>query len=469
MALRKIVYIGPSIIWLLAYLGVRIFYNFFGLKFDGNRVISTWMQFPDVELDKIVNLPNIFFNFHAAAPGLPILEVALRFLGDSHWQFLAQALIYSLGTISGMMVLSAFRSQGISQWIVLSILLFTIAINPAMILFDNQFYSTSYVSYGLLICLALLTKAQKKQSDWVTVILIIVALVWIRPTFNFYLMAPFIGYILIKKVRHTLTIILITLIAVGPVSVAQFYRTATFQSFTFSTSSTSGALAEFGSWETSNVKAIRPGYYPYQIRTGALASKLGDNPLLDNPTKVNGLPNWNYRGYLQDFQRDNKNAPIILLSEFENVPRFLIRGIRWAAIDPTCSRVITWENRNSIEPLASNYSKIFHLAFPPILRNSQMPACEDESGLEYMYLAIIAGFSFMSLILVSDLIRRRPGIDRGFLMVFILVALDFYASFTNGSPEMSKYRMETEAPITFLLLFYVCNMLKRRRRSTTHV
>ena len=451
------------ILWFCLYLFTRLTCNLLGLRFDGDRVVETWMQFPDVALVNFNNIVNIFFNFHASAPGLPILEALLKSVSDSHWQFLAQIIIYSLGVVSGLIILQSMDKQGVNPWLTLSVLVFTVALNPAMILFDNQFYSTSFVAYLLLVCIALLSKEHTRESEWVWFILILTLLMYLRPTFNFYLFIPVICYIMIKYIRNKLLIILLLVIAIIPISTAQIYRTLEFDSFTFSTSSTSGALAEFGFWDTPNTKENRAGYYPYQIRSEDLAIKLGNNPLLDVATKRNGLPNWNYRGYLSDFTADRSKSLDVVIHNLGSVPRFLKGGLRWAAIDPTCSRVITSESRSIIGTYSSVYSKVFQFEKPPQLKSTQLLTCSEESGTQYTYLLIISLYILLIANLFIQIVRRKFRLGFGYLVAVYLVSINFFAAYTNGSPEMSKYRMESEAALIILILIFLNSTIRKQK------
>jgi hypothetical protein len=171
---------------------------------------------------------------------------------------------------------------------------------------------------------------------------------------------------------------------------------------------------------------------------------------------------------LRDFNNDNRNLPAIIYENLGALPRFIFRGVRWAAIDPTCSRVVTLENRQGLKPMANNFAKYLEIELPPVLKNSQMPACGNQSGTEYIYLLTFGVFCLTFLLLVIQSIRRKDQKLSSILGSFSIVAFDLYASFTNGSPEMSKYRMETEASITLLAMLYLAHFLQNRRHNRSH-
>ena len=56
-----------------------------GLRYDGDRLVQTFMQFPDLELLNFENLDSVFFDFHFTAPGFPILYIFSEFLLKSLW------------------------------------------------------------------------------------------------------------------------------------------------------------------------------------------------------------------------------------------------------------------------------------------------------------------------------------------------------------------------------------------------
>jgi len=439
--------------WIFFYLGVRLFFNFRGLSYDGNRIIATWMQFPDVRLLTWHQIPNIALNFHSSAPGLPILASVYRTLTAAHWEILSQIITYIFGLMAGIHLLTTWKRVKIKGCtLILIALIFFVALNPAMILFDNQFYSTSFVTYSLIYIFTTSLECKRRNINF-TVCFLIAFISFIRPTLPVYLITPVMFYIVIKKMNNRLEKFLSITLVIIPLLVCQVHRTFEFGTFSFSSSSSTGVLQGLGFNNLKGNEQNRAGYYPYQIRKGSLAEVDGSNPILNEPRKENGLPNWNYDGYLTDFKNDQKNLIPYILGNINLLPHFLLVGMRWASIEPSCSRVFTNENYDVLRNYNQVYSKILYLEAGPTLKNSEIPFCNNKSEVQYLYLLLL--LAFVILVGISWLPINRSKIQDLFLLKLsiFLTSLNLLFSFTNGSPEMSKYRMETEPVMVFTIIF----------------
>jgi hypothetical protein len=212
------------------------------------------------------------------------------------------------------------------------------------------------------------------------------------------------------------------------------------------------------------VEGDRPGYYPYQVRTGKLAIPDGKNPLLNQPLKSNGLPNWNYDGYLQDFRNDQKHLFSIVTNNFNLLPHMFAVGTRWASINPSCSRVVTQENYQHLRNFDSWYSRIIYLESGPKFVSDQMPSCQDISQTEYLYFLIIFGFFASISIYTRKTISGNLLFSFGIVLCLCLLTTDMIISYTNSSPEMSKYRMEVE-PAMIIFIFYLVSITRSSRNK----
>jgi hypothetical protein len=437
-----------------------------GLKYDGNRVVSTWMQYPDINLLNFKNIPNIAFNFHSAAPGMPIFSAILRNAFGVHWEFFAQALFYVFGYLAGLYVISQSLTIRRKYFFLLLLVIF-VGINPVMILFDNQFYSTSIIAYCFIFLFGIAIRGKKRRKEWILIIATVCFMTFIRPTLPVYIISPVLLYIAIRKIPGRKFQIVCILLLIAPLLACQAYRTIKFGIYSMSSSSSTGVIMDLGYDQNKNFSGIRPGYYPYQIRTGALAVIDGPNPMLNSPLKINGLPNWNYDGYLQDFRMDQKRLFPYLIQNYRLLPHFILTGIRWASINPACSRVITKDNFDSVKNYDLIYSKIFYLETAPKIVSDQLLACNNESNLQYVYFGI-----FLLILIFGIGIFKRGGekFSFEFRLLFLLVSISCIMSYTNGSPEMSKYRMETE-PVLVLILGYLIEIFQStnltKRKVTT--
>ena len=448
-------------IWIVAYLVPRIFINVRGVPYDGNRPTTHFMEFPDVTLVNLHQIPNILFNFHEMAPGLAILEAVFKSIGGSSWQVIAQILIFSLGIWAGLRILTLSRHLNISTKYFLLIICIFLALNPAMIFFDNQFYSTSYVSYILIVIITIIF-SKKTNNSWLLLAVLGTCLVLIRPTFTAYLIIPIVIFILFKYVKNTLSISLALIFLVIPTAASQIYKTIEFHSFTFSSLAATSTLREFETSlpaETYN----RKNYYPFEIRKGDLAQKTGSNPLLDNAFNQNGTINWNYRGYLHDYQLDQSHLLKIVGGRLGDVAKFLGTGFLWSLTNPTCDRVVSRPFQSFANTYTSIFSRVFYWESGPNVRSSHLYVCNQVSGIQYAYFLLVCLFaiSFLHFLYTFQQRKFKPY----FIAAFLTVGYDFLLSYTNGSPELSKYRMETEMPIILLVsLYFFIQFLQPRQK-----
>jgi hypothetical protein len=439
-----------EIVWVVVYLAPRVFINLRGVPYDGNRPTQYFLQFPDVSLVNLRQIPNIFFNFHVTAPGLSILEAVFKALAGNSWQIIAQIFLYSLGIWAGIRVLRLSRYLNLSSKYFLTIICIFLGCNPAMIFFDNQFYSTSYVSYILIIILTLIF-GKKTSNSCLLLAVLGTFLVLFRPTFNAYLILPIVVFILFKYVKKALPISLTLIFLVIPTAASQLYKTIEFHNFSFSSLAATSTLKEF---ETSLPKENynRKGYYPFEIRTGDLAQKTGSNPLLDEAFNQNGTINWNYRGYLHDYQLDQSHLLNILRNRLRDLPKFLETGFLWSLTDPTCDRVVSKPFQTYAHSYISSFSRIFYWESTPSVHSVQLGICNQVSGIQYAYLILLCLFALSWIHFLTTFQKRD--FRRHFLAGFLVVGYAFILPYTNGSPELSKYRMETEMPILLITSLY---------------
>ena len=440
-----------EIVWIFVYLAPRVFINLRGVPYDGNRPTQYFLQFPDVKLVNLHQIPNIFFNFHVTAPGLSILEAVFKAVAGDSWQSIAQIFLYSLGIWAGIRVLRLSRYLNLSSKYFLTIICIFLACNPAMIFFDNQFYSTSYVSYILIIVLTLIF-GKKTSNSCLLLAVLGTCLVLIRPTFNAYLILPIVIFILFKHVKKVLPISLALIFLVIPTAASQIYKSFEFHSFSFSSLAATSMLREFETSEPAETYN-RKDYYPFEIRRGALAQKTGSNPLLDNAFNQNRTINWNYRGYLHDYQMDQSHLLKIVGGKLGDVPKFLGTGFLWSLTDPTCDRVVSRPFHSFAHTYISIFSRVFYWESGPNAHSVHLQVCNRVSGIQYAYLVLI-GFFAISWLHFLITFKQRV-FRRHFVAAFLTVGFDFLLSYTNGSPELSKYRMETEMPMVLLVSLYV--------------
>jgi hypothetical protein len=207
----------------------------------------------------------------------------------------------------------------------------------------------------------------------------------------------------------------------------------------------------------------RTDYYPFKIRTGDLAQKTGSNPLLDNAFNQNGRINWNYRGYLHDYRLDQSYLLKIVEGRLGDVPKFLETGFLWSLTDPTCDRVVSRPFRSYAHYYISIFSRIFYWESVPNVRSSHLYVCNRVSGIQYAYALLICLFAILFLHFFMTFNQRQ--FRRYFLAAFLTVGYDFLLSYANGSPELSKYRMETEMPMILLVsLYFLIQFLKPRQK-----
>jgi hypothetical protein len=446
-----------EIVWIVLYLTPRVFINLRGVPYDGNRPTQYFMQFPDVTLVNLHQIPNIFFNFHETAPGLPILEAVFKAVAGNSWQIIAQIFLYSLGIWAGIRVIRLSRYLNLPSEYFLTIICIFLACNPAMIFFDNQFYSTSYVSYMLIIILTLIFE-KKTSRSWLLLAVLGTCLVLIRPTFNAYLILPIVVFILFKHVKKVLPISLALIFLVIPTATSQIYKSIEFHSVSFSSLAATSMLREFETSEPAETYN-RKGYYPFEIRKGVLAQKTGSNPLLDNAINQNRTINWNYRGYLHDYQLDQSHLLKIVGGRLGDVPKFIGTGFLWSLTNPTCDRVVSRPFQAFTHTYTSIFSRVFYWESGPNVRSPHLYVCNRVSGIQYAYFLLVFFFAISFLHFLFTFKQRV--FKRHFLAAFLTVGYDFLLSYANGSPELSKYRMETEIPIILLVFLYFLIQVSR--------
>ena len=462
--------------WFLGLLLSRITFYFLGLRYDGNRLIDTFMQFPDVRLLTISNTSDIFFDFHASAPGLPMLYIFLHALSANYWWLIAYFGVFMLGVFANYCFYKFLVLNDFSKVISSLTTIFILGLNPGIILYEAQFYSTAIVAYSLIVILYLLKFSQLSKRYILVISLLLSNLVFMRSSYLVYLAIP-LSFILLKRlfpvnsVPKKLTITLCAAILAIPIW-AQASRIVKYDLPTMQASGATGVVLGLSSY--SNFKGFpyaSPGYYPF-TESSTLNSKAQElNPDINStPRKSNGLPNWNYDAYLEQYKLDSANLPKTLMENKTLLVPFLANSLTWSLTDPACSRVILPENYSALSFLNEFPRSLLLLRSPWTFENTQLSACAGRSLLDFSFLFILimyVSFSIRSFIRFFGVVKHgNMNRDIYLLLLNLLVFFSVLASLFNGSPEVSKYRLESESYM-FMLIIYFFTQARQQVKTKT--
>jgi hypothetical protein len=461
----------PYAYWFLGLLLSRVVFYLIGLRYDGNRLIETFMQFPDVRLLNLTNMSDIFFDFHASAPGLPILYIFLHTLSPKFWWLIAYFAVFVLGVFANYYLYQFLLKYNFSSIKSSLITLFILGLNPAIILYEAQFYSTAIVSYSLVIILYLLKFSQLNKRYVFVVILLLSNLIFMRPSYLLYFALP-LSIMLIKRLfpinsaTKFLSAILCTAILAIPIW-AQASRITNYGLPTMAASGATGVLLGLSSFPNFKGFPYAPaGYYPFAESTDLNSNSQEMNPDINStPRKSNGLPNWNYDVYLKQQQLDTDHFVKTLVDNKDLLAPFVSKSLIWSLTNPACSRVILSENYATLSFLDGFPRNLLLLRSPWQFENSQLAACAGSSSLEFSFLLLLLLyllFSIKSFLMFFDVFKsRKTSRDFYLLLINVFAIFSILVSILNGSPEVSKYRLESEA-FMFMMVIYFLTQIRQQ-------
>lgn len=447
-------------VFVTSYLLMRSIIWLSGSRYDGERVISTFMQFPDIQIMNIASVPNILLNFHTSPPGLPVVYAIFHDLFGNNWTLIAYGLTIFLGLFTGIYLINATKSLSINRFIFVLILVL-IAANPIMATYEMQFYNTAWTSYLMTLIFAVVWFDKATSFFSITsVVLMLTTLSLTRATMlpvfsiSMILLIFFRNKKFVLGYHKTLALTLMVALSISTLSTLQLWRVIKFDVYSFNSSAATGTLLALGSFSDLNSSDYaRSDYFPYRVLDNSESFESG-NPILDYTHKGNGLPNWNYRGYLEDWNLDSKNLPKILIHNPQLVAKMILRSTLIASTNPACSRVM--DPNLKTEPVAQMikiYEKVF-LPIGPEINNEELYGCDYSPRLQFLYLM---GLFLVTLVLMSELTKsqRRRVLSRMQIMLTAFLCFYLAMSILNGSPEVSKYRLETELVMMLMLGLYL--------------
>jgi hypothetical protein len=450
----------------IIFIAIRIYSIQNGLTFDGDRLVDTFMQFPDRNLLNWGNFINVLFNFHFSAPGLPLTYIVLESIGGSYWDMLSWATISLLALAANIFFYLFFVRIGVGKWSSLLLTLIFLTLNPSLILYEAQFYSTAFVAYTLVI-LFYLFAFKDIRTWWLSLICILLlsALGFSRSSYLLLIISPLSLYILLK-IRATTRFRFLALIAgssllLMPIS-AQLSRVINYQQFTLQSSGATGVILGLSSYQTfQGLPYAKSGYFPFGEIVANDPSG-GNNVKLDinkDLRKSNGLPNWNSDDYLQGYMLDSKHLIGVLYQNKSLLPYFFRDSLGWSATNPACSRVITVENYKAVSFLDEGFRDVLMLRTPFVKSNSQLDTCGGLSKFDLTYLLLLFFYIFMIIRVGLRFRKFRSKLASGptGALFHLLVLSSIVFSLLNGSPETSKYRVEFEPYLVMFVLFYLLN------------
>ena len=436
------------------FLIVRIIAVLRGLRYDGDRLVQSFMQFPDLELLKLQNLNSVLFDFHVTAPGFPLMYIIFDSLLKSFWWIAPYLIVLLLGIFANLLMYRFLIQRNFSSVASLSITLICLTTNPALILYEAQFYSTAFVAYLVVILFTTLASSSFILKDSISrICTILLFLALIRSSFLAILVLPFVFILILIHLRFLnkktlIKVIPISLIALLLTS-ALLGRFVKYEQLSFQSSAASGTLLGL-----ANIDGFKgfgypdTTYFPFK-EYGNDPSGIGD--INQSKSKSNGLPNWNYDGYLDTYKRDNSNVLRLIGENIGLLPKFLANSIAWSSTNPACSRVILQENYKSVEFLDAKVRTVVLGRTSWNKSSSELTPCGGTSSYDLTFLGLLLIF-FVSLCRYFIYLIRSRLQDKFTPFAFGIVSLSIFASLINGSPEASKYRVEYEA---FMVLF-VC-------------
>ncbi len=444
------------------------------LEYDGNRLVNTFMQFPDVKLLNWENFLNVFFNFHFSAPGLPLTFIFLESIAGDNWQLIGWVGISLLALGANLIFYSFLVRVGVGTWKSLCLTFVFLTLNPSLILYEAQFYSTAFVSYVLIILFYIFySKDTKTPTIGLICIFLLSALGLTRSSFLLLIILPLSLLILFKIDRASkgsfVAIVLGAILILIPMS-SQISRVINYGQITMQSSGSTGIILGLTSYP--NFKGLpyaESGYYPFgEIVTNdsSGSSKLRSD-INEDLRKSNGLPNWNADQYLRGYKLDSKHLTQVLYQNKSLLPYFFRDSLGWSATNPACSRVITLENYGAVSFLDKGLRDVLMLRTPFVKSNSQLVACGGFSKFDLLYLLILAAYIFALIKICMRL--RVAGVKSvsgpAGLLLHILVLSSLALSLLNGSPETSKYRAEFEPYLVMFVLLYLINQRPIKDKS----
>jgi hypothetical protein len=425
-----------------------------GLRYDGDRLVQTFMQFPDIQLLKFQNLGSVLFDFHFTAPGFPMMYIVSHSLFKSFWWIAPYLIVILLGIFANLSMYRFLIERNFSNVASLTITLICLTANPALVLYEAQFYSTAFVTYLVVILFTTIASSSfilKNSVSRICIILLFLAL--IRSSFLAILVLPFVFILILIHLRVLNKQTLIKVIPISLISLlltsALLGRYVKYEQLSFQSSAASGTLLGF-----SNIDGFKgfgypdTTYFPFKEFLND-PSEIGD--INQSKSKSNGLPNWNYDGYLDTYKRDNSNILRLMDENIALFPKFLANSIAWSSTNPACSRVILQENYKSVEFLDAKVRTVVLGRTSWNKTSSELTPCGGTSSYDLTFLGLLLIF-FVSLCKYFFYLIRNRLQDKFTPFALGIVLLSIFASLMNGSPEASKYRVEYEA---FMVLF-VC-------------
>jgi hypothetical protein len=346
-----------------------------------------------------------------------------------------------------------------------------LGLNPSIVLYEAQFYSTAIVAYSLVVIFYLLMFSKLKNREILIIMFLLSNLVFMRSSYLLYLVIP-IYFVLFKKIFPLESIVKVFTILISfailaiPVW-AQSSRIEKFDLPTMQASGATGVILGLSSFQNFKGFPYAPaGYYPFTELDEVNSKAQNLNPDINStPRKVNGLPNWNYDGYLKQFKLDSSNFPQTLLENRSLLVPFIGKSLVWGLTNPACSRVILPENYSALSFLDGFPRNLIMIRSPWKFENSQLTACQGSSSLDFSYLLILVLYGFSSFGLFLKIFRKNTfTLDNrdSLLNLFnLFVFFSILVSTINGSPETSKYRLESEG---YLLIFAIYYFFRTRQQ-----
>jgi hypothetical protein len=468
--------IRRDLLWLAIFSFSRIYAYSLGLRYDGDRVVQDFMQFPSIDQLTPENIWNIANNFHFAPPGLPIIYTVLQYLFGNSWEFVAWISMSTLGFLAGLAVLRIFNDRPMIGWTTVVIF---IAINPSIHLFEAQFYSTAITAYVLCI---LVWEIQCNASSSLSLFrksIMVGFLAYIRPSFLPILAMLFIILLLVLFLKTSATperrlvAALVVIGIISPLAWFQSGRVEKFGQFSFASAGVTGTIYSLmGYGEVLGIDYARDNYLPFVNLPDAPKVAVG-NPLLDSKYKSSGVANWNSNSNLVDYRLDQKHFVSTLWINRELVVKMMIHSVAWISTNPSCSRVLTEQNYGALKDFDRKYRYIVYLEMGQLAPNENFKVCGKTSGVQITYLMILGAFLLIFPFQFYQKVRQRNLRVFELYSLYLLIYVSLVLSLLNGSHELSKYRIETELPIIIFLLLNtilkipkVLNFFKNRRRAT---
>jgi hypothetical protein len=346
----------------------RLVYRLLGVRFDSAFIEGAW-QFIDPNLLAHRPIESLWF-LHTQPPGFNAFLAAVLWLpGDAHAYFVAAYLILGV-VLTACMFKLLFR---VTNSAVAAFVLTTVFVaSPAVVLYENWLFYTYFEIVGLIVAALLVARYAETGSLGHGAALFAV-LAGLAVTRSLYHLVWLLGTAVILWAlrcgprRITIGCAAAAMVLVGGVYAKNLVLYGDFTASTWMGPSLA-RITTLQLSETERQAMIRRGeisplamhlsFAPYEAFRGVALPipkrPSAQTPLLDSPSKANGGPNFNYRGYLPLYRQYLKDSLTVIRSH----PEAWLKGQSkaWSLYFYAADEYFfTQANRHRLRPVADLY------------------------------------------------------------------------------------------------------------------